>query len=148
MGAGSGSVAIEAALFVTRGQIVAVEQNKERVAQIRANIKNFGVEHIKIVVAKFPECIQDLPSPDRVFIGGGGKDMNLILEALSKRLLPQGRVVINTVVMENMASAMATLRNLNFAVEVVQVQVSRGEAMTSGTRLDAKNPVWIISGER
>jgi precorrin-6Y C5,15-methyltransferase (decarboxylating) len=100
------------------------------------------------VHARLPEEIQNLPVPNRVFIGGGGKDLSHILEAVSRRLLPQGRVVVNTVVMETMTSAMAILAKLGFAVDVVQVQVSQGEAMPSGTRFVAKNPVWIISAER
>jgi precorrin-6B C5,15-methyltransferase / cobalt-precorrin-6B C5,C15-methyltransferase len=148
LGAGSGSVAIEGAIFITRGQIVAIEQNKERVAQIQANAKKFGVNHVRIVQAKLPEGIQDLPAPNRVFVGGGGKDLCHILKAVSHRLLPQGRVVVNTVVVDTMVSAMATLGKLGFSTDVIQVQISRGEAMHSGTRFAAKNPVWIISAER
>jgi precorrin-6B C5,15-methyltransferase / cobalt-precorrin-6B C5,C15-methyltransferase len=148
LGAGSGSVAIEAAIFVTSGQIIAMEQNSDRIAQIHDNTKKFGVDHIRIVQAILPEGIQNLPDPNRVFIGGGGKDLGLILEAVSKRLLPHGRVVVNTVVVENMSSAMGTLNKLGFAADVVQVQISQGEAMPSGTRFAAKNPVWIVSGER
>jgi precorrin-6B C5,15-methyltransferase / cobalt-precorrin-6B C5,C15-methyltransferase len=148
LGSGSGSVAIEAAIFVTKGQIVAVEQNNERVTQIRINSEKFGVNHIRIVHAKFPEEILDLPAPNRVFIGGGGKDLNHMLEAVSQKLLPQGRVVVNTVILETMASAMATLGKLGFTTDVVQVQVSHGETMLSGTRFAAKNPIWIISAER
>jgi precorrin-6B C5,15-methyltransferase / cobalt-precorrin-6B C5,C15-methyltransferase len=148
LGSGSGSVAIEAAIFVTTGQIVAVEQNKERVAQIRINSENFGVNHIRIVHAKFPEKIHDLPSPNRVFIGGGGKDLNHMLETVSQKLLAQGRVVVNTVVLETMASAMATFEKLGFTTDVVQVQVNQGETMLSGTRFAAKNPIWIICAER
>jgi precorrin-6B C5,15-methyltransferase / cobalt-precorrin-6B C5,C15-methyltransferase len=148
LGAGSGSVAIEAAVFVTQGQIIAVEQNSARVAQIQNNVKKFGVEHIKILEAELPEGIQDLPAPNRVFVGGGGKNLSHILEAVSQRLLPKGRVVVNTVVMETMVSAMAILGKLGFATDVVQVQISLGEIMSSGTRFAAKNPVWIISGER
>jgi precorrin-6B C5,15-methyltransferase / cobalt-precorrin-6B C5,C15-methyltransferase len=148
LGAGSGSVAIEAAIFVNRGQIVAVEKNPERVARIQNNAKKFGVEHIRIIEAEFPEGVRDLPDPNRVFVGGGGKDLNQILEAVSLRLLPKGRVVVNTVVLETMASALATLGRLGFVTDVVQVQISHSAAMHSGTRLAAKNPVWIIAGER
>ena len=148
LGAGSGSVAIEAAVFITGGKIIAVEQKKERVTQIQTNAKKFGVEHIRIVQATLPEGLQDLPSPNRVFIGGGGISMSLILETAAQKLLPQGRVVINTVVAETMASAIATLGKLGFDVDAVQVQINKGKAMPSGTRFEATNPVWIISGER
>lgn len=148
LGSGSGSVAIEAAIFVNRGQIVAVEKNKARVAQIKNNAKNFGVDHIKIVEANLPDSLEDLPPPNRVFIGGGGKDLVTIMEAASKRLLPEGRMVINAVLIENMTYAMEALKRLRFKTDVVQVQISTGESMEVGTRFSAKNPVWIISGQR
>ncbi len=148
LGAGSGSVAIEAAIFVKRGQIVAVEKNKSRVAQIKTNAKKFGVDHIKIVEANLPDSIEDLPLPNRVFIGGGGKDLITIMETASERLLPEGRMVINAVLVENMTCALEALKRLGFKTDVVQVQISTGESMRVGTRFSAKNPVWIISGQR
>ncbi|MFO8085776.1 MAG: precorrin-6y C5,15-methyltransferase (decarboxylating) subunit CbiE [Desulfobacterales bacterium] len=148
LGSGSGSVAIEAAVFVTRGHIVAVEKNETRAAQIRTNAKNFGAGHIRVEVANLPEGIEKFPAPDRVFIGGGGKDIGRIVDAASKRLRPGGRMVINAVLIENMAYALEMLKKLGFATEVVQVQISRGEAISDGTRFSANNPVWIISGER
>ena len=148
LGAGSGSVAIEAAVFVTTGQIIAVEENEKRVEQMLINAKKFGVNHIQIVQGRLPDKIRYLPAPDRVFVGGGGKDLNRIVEAVSQRLLPKGRVVINTVVIETMTSVLATLDRLGFSTDIVQVQISQGKAMPPGTRFDAKNPVWIISGDR
>ncbi len=147
LGAGSGSMAIESAIFVTRGQIIAIEQNEKRVGQIRNNLKKFGVEHIWVIKAKFPEDIENLPAPNRVFVGGGGIDLSRILEAVAQRLLPQGRIVVNSVVAETMVSAMTTLGKLGFSTNVVQVQISRGETMSSGTRFVAKNQVWIISAQ-
>jgi precorrin-6Y C5,15-methyltransferase (decarboxylating) len=148
LGAGSGSVAIEAALFITAGKIIAVEKDPRRVAQIKANAKRFGVENLRAVQAVLPEGLAGLPRPHRVFIGGGGRDLPGIITAAARCLRPDGIVVVNTVLLKNLNAASETLRQLGFQTEIVQVQVLRGQEMPFSARLEALNPVWIITGVR
>jgi precorrin-6Y C5,15-methyltransferase (decarboxylating) len=148
LGAGSGSVAIEASRFVGSGQIVAVEKDPQRAAQIDANAKRFGVRNLKIVQAVLPNRLKRLPRPDRVFIGGGGRDLPAIISEAVRHLRPNGVVVVNAVLLQNVHDAAAALRRLGFATEIVQVQISRSEQMPWGERLEALNPVWIITGRR
>ncbi len=146
LGAGSGSVSIEASIFITRGQIVAVEKNDSRIERIRENIEIFGTENIRVVKAELPEGTEELPPPHRVFIGGGGRDLPEIIRAAAKKLLPQGRIVVNTVMIETMAAATAELKSLGFETETIQAQINESVPMPSGTRFEAKNPVWMVSG--
>ena len=62
------------------------------------------------------------------------------------RLRPQGIVVVNTVLIQSMHTALAVLEAAGLRTELVQIQVSRGSAMPYGQRLAAENPVWIVSG--
>ncbi len=148
LGAGSGSVALEASLLLRGGNIIAVEQDPERISHIRQNKKQFRVRNLDIVQAKLPGGLKDLPKPDRIFIGGGGKDLVRTIKAAGAYLKPGGVIVINTILFSSLDKAMAALQSLGFSTEVVQVQVSRGKPMPSGQRLEALNPVWIISGYR
>ncbi|MCK7507841.1 MAG: precorrin-6Y C5,15-methyltransferase (decarboxylating) subunit CbiT [Desulfobacterales bacterium] len=117
LGAGSGSVAIEAALFIGRGQIVAVEKDPRRVEQIKANAKRFGVRQPAGSCRRC--CRRDsrgCPGPDRVFIGGGGRDLPAIITEAARCLRPDGIVVVNTVLLQNLHDAASdTLRQLGFA---------------------------------
>jgi len=148
LGAGSGSISIEASLFVKRGRIFAVEKNLQRIEQIRKNKKRFNVKNLEIIQSVLPEGLADLPAPDRVIIGGGGKDLTKIIKGAAAQLKPNGIIVINTVLIPNFQIANETLHRLGFQTNVVQVQISRNKAMPWGERLDAQNPVWIISGFR
>jgi precorrin-6B C5,15-methyltransferase / cobalt-precorrin-6B C5,C15-methyltransferase len=148
LGAGSGSVAVEAALFITAGKILAVEKDPRRVEQINANAKRFGVGNLRAVQAALPEGLAGLPRPHRVFIGGGGRDLPGIITAAAHCLRPDGILVVNTVLLKNLESAAETLRQLGFRTEIVQVQILRGQDMPFSTRLEALNPVWIITGVR
>ncbi|OEU47665.1 MAG: hypothetical protein BA861_00795 [Desulfobacterales bacterium S3730MH5] len=148
LGAGSGSVSLEASLLLNGGRIIAVEQDPERVSHIQQNKKQFKVRNLDIVEAKLPSGLKDLPPPDRIFIGGGGKDLLQIIKAAEEYLTPGGVIVINTILFASLNDAITTLQGLGFSTEVTQVQINRGKGMPSGERLEALNPVWIISGIR
>ena len=148
LGAGSGSVAAEAALLIKKGKIFAVEKNSERVAQIKNNKKRFGIGNLKAIQAELPRGLEELPRPDRIFIGGGGKQLKSIITAAAQYLKPRGVMVINTVLIPNVETARATLEKLDFETEVIQAQINRSRQMPWAARLEAQNPVWIITGMR
>jgi precorrin-6B C5,15-methyltransferase / cobalt-precorrin-6B C5,C15-methyltransferase len=148
LGAGSGSISIEACLLVPSGKVFAVEKQTERIQQIEINKARFGVKNLETLPAVLPEGLEGLPRPDRIFIGGGGRDLAKIINAAVAYLRPNGLVVVNTVLMQNVQAATETLRSLDFVTNKVQVQVSRSRQMPWGDRLEAQNPVWIISGIR
>ena len=148
LGAGSGSVALEAALLAWRGRVVAVEKDPARLGVIAANRRRLRRWQVDLVQARLPDGMDDLPRPDRVFVGGGGKALADILEQAVARMTADGIVVVNTVLLESLEAARRTLQRLGLATEVVQVQVSRSRATADDERLQAENPVWIVRGSK
>jgi len=147
LGAGSGSVGIEASRFLDRGGVYSVERKAERVKQIIENRDRYGVHNLEAIQAELPEGLERLPDPDRVFVGGGGKHLPAILREAARRLKTGGLVVVNTVLIQSVSAALETLRELDFETDVVQMQVGVGKGMPWGERLEAQNPVWIIRGQ-
>ena len=148
LGSGSGSVAIEASLFIKKGRIIAVEKKQERINQIKSNVKRFRIKNIDIIHSLLPEGLGKLPRPDRIFVGGGGKDLDKIIASAIHYLKDNGIIVINAVLLSSVDSSISILKKFGFRTNVVQVQISRGSEMFWGTRLEAQNPVWIVSGEK
>lgn len=156
LGAGSGSVSIEVSRFIPRGKIFAVERNGDRISDIKKNMERFGVcgedrvgEYMMTVIhGELPDAMKHLPDPDRIFIGGGGKNISEIIRRAGERLATDGIMVVNTVLIQTMNMAMDILKEMAFHVKLVQVQVSASKQMPFGDRLDALNPVWIISGKK
>jgi len=148
VGAGCGSVGLEASLLIPDGKIFAVERHPERAAQIAANRDKFGVNNLQIVCAPAPVCLAALPDPQRVFVGGGGPEAGAIVREAMRRLLPGGRVVITAALLETLETARNVLTEAGWEVEVVQLQVSRSHSLAGGTALQALNPVWVVSGVR
>jgi precorrin-6Y C5,15-methyltransferase (decarboxylating) len=103
---------------------------------------------MQVVQARLPDGMTDLPDPDRVFIGGGGCALTDIIRMAANRLKPAGIIVINTVLIDNLTTATQTLEDLGFDVDMLQIQVSRATPMPFSHRLEAANPVWIITGSR
>ena len=146
VGAGSGSVGLEASLLLGHGRILSVEKNPERAAQIVVNRDKFRVANLEVVCGEAPECLADLAVPDRVFIGGGGEALAGILRETLRRLRPQGLVVLTATLFETLEEARRVLLQENCSVDTVQLQVSRAQPLSGGSYLQALNPVWIVTG--
>jgi precorrin-6Y C5,15-methyltransferase (decarboxylating) len=71
-----------------------------------------------------------------------------IIRKAGKRLKTGGVMVVNTVLIQNMEPVLALLNEMGFQSQLVQVQVSKSTSMPVGERLEALNPVWVISGEK
>ena len=144
LGAGCGSVAIESSVLAYEGRVLAIEKDPERFRQIRENIRRTGAFGVEAIQGEMPGCLQSLPDPDRVFMGGGiGKD-NRVLEEVGRRLKPGGRIVLNLVLMGSLARATEYLRERKWAFSIIQVQVSRSRSLAGDQRLAALNPVYIL----
>jgi precorrin-6Y C5,15-methyltransferase (decarboxylating) len=146
VGAGCGSVGLEASLLTPGGKIFAVERHPERAAQIAANRNRFGVADLEVVCGQAPECLKDLPDPQRVFVGGGGPRVDAIIQEALRCLGPEGRVVVTAALLETLEAVRTLLEQAGWEVEVVQLQVNRSHPLAGGMAFKALNPVWIITG--
>lgn len=148
LGAGSGAVGIEAAALLGAGRIFAVEQKAERVAQIRENARRLGAYNHQVIQARLPDGLDPLPRADRIFVGGGGRHLAAIIDCAGRKLGDQGILVANTVLMDNLTGAVSAMAAAGMTTEVVQLQISRSKTMPWSRRLEAENPVWVITGYR
>ncbi len=146
IGAGTGSVSVEAALQVPKGRVWAIEKNKEAVKLIRENARKFSVSHIEVAEGEAPEVLSALPVPTHAFIGGSSGNLKEILEVLLGKN-PSLRVVINAVTLETVGEALRCMKELPFEdVEMVQVQVAKAKALGNYHLMTGQNPVYIFSG--
>lgn len=148
VGAGTGSVSVECALAVPAGRVFAVECKNEAVELLRRNKERFGVTNLHIVPGTAPEALEDLPAPDRVFVGGSSGNLKEILTlALEKN--PSCRVVVTAVTLETLAEAGRVFPALGLGSGApVQIAVTRTRTAGRYHLMDAQNPVWMLWGER
>ena len=149
IGAGTGSVSVEAALIASEGQVYAIERDTDSLPLLEANVVNLGSDNIHIVNGEAPAALESLPNPDSVFVGGSGGNLSEILEYANSRLKPNGTIVVNLSVLERTSKTYHLLKKLGLTAEITQVASSRGKEMPDGAvRLEALNPVFIVSGRR
>lgn len=148
IGAGSGSVSIEAALLAPKGLVYAVEVDPEGVEICRANLLAHAVDNVRVIAGRAPEALADLQAPDAVFIGGSKGSMEEIIDVVMDRLQPDGRLVVNAITLENVAETYHTLRKRGLVPEVTLLQVSRAEPLAHYLRYEALNPIQIFAVEK
>ncbi len=145
IGAGSGSVSIEAARLYPEIKVFAIEKDEEQIKNIKDNRIKFDATNIEIIKGQAPDVLINLTAPDRVFIGGSGGTIKDIIEFVSSKI-SSGIVVINAITIETLNEAIKSLENKGFAVEVSEVSVSRSKTVSGKRHMSALNPVFIITG--
>lgn len=146
VGAGTGSVSVEAALLTRSGHVYAIEREPEGCRLIKENAKKLDAFNLTCIEGKAPDAFTGLPVPDAVFIGGSSGRLMEILEQLLQ-LNPSVRLAISAVTLETLNTAAAAFSRLPLRdVEIVQIAVSRARQLGGHHLMMAQNPVFIISG--
>ena len=148
IGAGVGSVGLEALRLRPGLAAWFVEQRGGGASLIAANAARLGVTPAGVVEGRAPEALAALPDPDRVLLGGGGRERAAVLAVVLERLRPGGLVVIPLATVEALAELRPLLERAGCAVAVAQHQAWRGAPLADGTRLAPLNPVLVLSGRR
>ena len=148
IGAGVGSVGLEALRLRPTLALWAVERRPGAAALIGANAERLGVRPAAVLEGEAPAALGALPDPDRVLIGGGGRHRCEVLRAVLDRLQPGGVVVLPLATVEALAQLRPQLEQAGLEVSVSQIQAWRGAPLAEGTRLAPLNPVLVLKGAR
>lgn len=142
VGAGSGAVAMEAWTLVRPGgRVFAVERDPEAARMVRENARRLG-RAVRVVEGEAPEALEDLPTPDAVFVGGSGGRLGEIVAAVGERLRRGGRVVVSAITLETLEEARRSLAARGWEAEITSVQVSHSRKM--GQRWTVMDPLPAV----
>jgi precorrin-6Y C5,15-methyltransferase (decarboxylating) len=144
VGAGSGSVAIEAAQLAEQGTVYAIEQDVTDYQLLRVNLDSFGIKNVQAIHGAAPAVFAGLPAPDAIFVGGTGKEVGRLLQTAFAALRPHGRMVVNVATLEALNAAYATLKGLTRDVEVLLAQLARGVPQLESLRFESANPTFLL----
>lgn len=147
IGAGTGSISIEAARLAPAGHVYSIERAAAGIALIQANAEKFGVTNLTPVHSEAPAGLEKISACDAVIIGGSGRQLHEILDVVSAKLRTGGRIVLNCITIQTLASCLNYMRQhlAQFSYEAVQVQVNRLEAVGPYDMAKAINPIYIVT---
>ncbi|MBN2296788.1 MAG: precorrin-6y C5,15-methyltransferase (decarboxylating) subunit CbiE [Pirellulales bacterium] len=145
VGAGSGSVSIEAAQIAFQGNVYAIEVDPEDHELIVANAERFGVKNLTPILGRAPKAWADLPDPDCIFIGGTGRESCRLVEEACKRLKPGGRLVATTSSIDGVSNLHKLLYACGGDVGVWMINLARGNFQLERIRFESLNPTFMLS---
>lgn len=148
IGAGSGSVGMEAARLCPDGFVFAIEKNTDDATIIRHNQRQFALTNYRLTQAKAPHGLEQWPDPDAIFIGGSSGELEQLIDIGLSRLKNNGHLVMNFITLENMQTAIEQLKKCDAAWHLCQLQVAHNKPILAMQRLQAETPVWIISAQQ
>lgn len=146
IGAGSGSVGLEASIFLHRGMVFCIEKDINRCKMIEENRKRYSRLNVQTIHGNAPECLAELPSPQRIFIGGSGEHLEELLDVCWSRLEMGGKMVVSAVLLKNICVLNDFFHDKK--CEIIQMQVSRFKQLSSSSYARAENPVWLFVVEK
>ena len=144
-GCGTGSVSVEAAFRCPDGKVYAFDKKPEAAALTVANARRFGCDNIIALTAELPRLPDNIPAPDKVFIGGSSGNMQEIF-ALIKERSPHADITVSAVSTETLTQAAAAFEEFGGRCEITQLAVTETRKIGGHTMFRAQNPVFIIKG--
>lgn len=146
IGAGTGAVSIAMARKVYHSFVYAIESNQTAFELAAVNIRKLQAYNVKLIAAEAPEGLEELPPPDKAFIGGShGKMKELFSFLISKN--PRLKLVVNAITLETLRDTCELMESYGLHYEVICAAVSESEHIGKYHMMKAQNPVYIIYGE-
>jgi len=143
VGAGTGSVSVEAALSMPNGTVYAIEKEKAATELIEQNKKKFMVPNLRVIEGLAPEALKDLPAPTHVFIGGSSGNLREIIETCLEKNR-NVRFVMNAITLETVSEMIKCIDDMDVEEEeIISVSVSRSRKAGKYHLMNAQNPIYI-----
>ena len=148
VGCGSGSLTVEICNQTRGGAAYAVDFDQKAVELTRLNLSRFGF-NAEVILSDAQDALPKLPQVNSIVIGGTWSNTRKIIEMGISKLQTNGRLVINTILIESAYDALSTIYEADLEeVDVTQVMISKSRKVTTGTMMLARNPVLIISATK
>lgn len=143
IGAGTGSISIEAAATYKDLEVIAIEHHDKAIELIQKNKDKFNLENIKMIQGHAP--IELSQKTDAVFIGGSSGSLKEIIDWSYDLLNEGGSLVANFLLLDNFYEALKFLRESSFVnIEATMLSVCKLEKLGKGDYFKPFNPIYLL----
>ena len=144
VGAGTGTIGIEAATYMPQGKVYAIEKEEKGLDTIRLNVEKFNLDNFELIHGKAPDAIPNIPY-DRMFIGGSTGGIEEIINHFLTYAKDEAILVINCITLETQSKSLEILKEKGFKdIEIITVTVGRAKRVGPYTMMFGENPICII----
>ncbi len=153
IGSGVGSIGLEALRISKNLKLLSIDKRIGSKNIIEKNSRRLGVKPSLIIedeilnVLKSDKISDNLSSPDRIILGGGGSYLNLIIEELFKRIKRECILVIPLISLKSLSKLEPILKSKVNRISIGHHQSYRGVNIGDDIRLSPLNPVFILKCE-
>lgn len=144
VGAGTGSVSIEATFNPLGVLVFAIEKDNLSFLNLKKNIDKFGAINVIPVFSDFKDVFDTLPAPDRIFIGGSGGNLSSILKIGYDKLKENGLILLSIVTLDNLNEVISFCKDRILNYDINGVLPVRGKKIKNKTIFQSQNPVYIV----
>ena len=148
VGAGTGSVGIEAATYISLGKVYAIEKKSEGIELIKENIKKFSIKNLEVIQGTAPDDLS-IKKFNRMFVGGSSRRLDSIVEYFIKYSDEKSIIVINAITLETISEIKNIFEKYKITnSEIINMSVARGKKIGNYTMMYGENPIYIVTGEK
>jgi len=146
IGAGTGSVSVEMARKAFSGFIYAIEAKEDACTLVKKNAAKHGAFNIELIHGEAPDALENLPVPDKAFIGGSSGNMGRILKKLTS-MNPNIKIVANAITLQTLNQVLDGFEKHGITnTDVICVNIAKAKEIGGYDMMMAQNPVYIITG--
>ncbi len=145
IGCGTGGITTEFAIRAKK--VIAIDKNPKAIDFTSQNIKKHNVEKkVKLIENEGISALKSnsIDNIDIAIVGGSGNDLDEILDIISSKLNPRGRILITAILIDTKIQAINKLKKLGFKPKIIEATISKGKVLERGTMMIAENPIAII----
>ena len=149
VGAGTGSVSIEAGYSYPNLKVIAIERNDDAIDLVKQNKEKFNLDNVEIIQAYAPVELDKDIKADAIFLGGTGKKLEEIIDWSKDLLVDGGRLVANFIIIDTFYEMLRLVKEKGFKnIDVTVLNVAKLEKLGTGEYFKPHNPIYIISCEK
>ena len=153
IGSGVGSIGLEALRISPSLKLVSIDKRIGSKNIIEENARRLGVKPSLIVEDEVLKTLREdkithtLLHPDRVIVGGGGSNIELIIEEVLQKINSFCIIIIPLISLKSLSKLESILKPKVNKFSISQHQSYRGVNIGEDIRLSPLNPVFILKGE-
>ncbi len=144
IGAGTGSVSIEATFNPMGVLAYAIEKNEKAILNMKKNIEKYKAVNVVPILSDFKKIADNIPKPHRIFIGGSGGEIEEVVRIAYNCLLERGIIVASAVSINTLNTLVNFCKKHSLDYELTGLTPLRGKKVKNSMLFHTENTIFLM----